>query len=121
LHELRQQYQNLPRPGERRQNLVRQAITKEKMQAKHTNRIRRRKQQHQTKPTLEFESDDEEKANEQRHRQHTTPGSPEWLLESSSCAPPRQMIYAARTHSQLSQFISEVRNTKWGRTTRVAA
>jgi chromosome transmission fidelity protein 1 len=31
----------------------------------------------------------------------------------------RKIIYAARTHSQLSQFVSEIRRTKWGSSVRV--
>jgi len=33
----------------------------------------------------------------------------------------RKIIYAARTHSQLSQFVSEVRRTAWGQDVRVVA
>jgi len=33
----------------------------------------------------------------------------------------RKIIYAARTHSQLSQFVSEVRRTKWGKSIRIVA
>ena len=33
----------------------------------------------------------------------------------------RKIIYAARTHSQLSQFVQEVRRTRWGSTVRVIA
>jgi chromosome transmission fidelity protein 1 len=33
----------------------------------------------------------------------------------------RKVIYAARTHSQLSQFVQEVRRTHWGKTIRVVA
>jgi Rad3-related DNA helicase len=132
LHELRHQYQDLPRPRERRHNLVRQAITRDKMQAKrNTKRRRRRKlQEKQQKILLEFESDDDDddEANETEPRNHPfSPGSPEWLLQASSSSSPstsshpRQIVYAARTHSQLTQFISEVRRTKWGKTIRVAA
>ena len=33
----------------------------------------------------------------------------------------RKIIYAARTHSQLSQFVNEIRRTKWGDDVRVVA
>jgi chromosome transmission fidelity protein 1 len=149
LSQLRLQYQDLPRPKERRANLVRQAITKEKVQAKKQRRRQRRPTSLRQEPSnagarasartraLAYEDSDNEdeganKDSSKSSSSWTSPihGTPAWLLETTPSSPqqkgphplpPRKIIYAARTHSQLSQFIGEVRRTKWGSTTRVVA
>ena len=166
LERLRISYQGLPNALQRRHNLVRQAITKEKMQSKQKQRQRKNMQRRKLtqKPSssirLSYEDDDDDDDNDQNDKQDsfrrskTVPGTPEWLLEqpysstsssssslssssstpnSTNTLPPppprrrrgrrrrRQIVYAARTHSQLSQFVSEVRKTKWGKSTRVVA
>ena len=140
LETLRNAYQNLPNPQERRRNLVRQAITREKMQTKkrfqQQQRFQRQRQFRQRQRTtpipLEYQNDSDNDDNDDNDNDNndaspspsSIPGSPAWLLESSqsqSPQPPPQIIYAARTHSQLTQFISEVRQTHWGKTLRVAA
>ena len=43
------------------------------------------------------------------------------LLDVTPGGGVRKIVYAARTHSQLSQFVSEIRRTAWGETARVVA
>ncbi|OEU06464.1 DNA repair helicase [Fragilariopsis cylindrus CCMP1102] len=71
---------------------------------------------------------------QQQHQSALSSSRPETDLLSSSSSisqtlvlppppplPPPQILYAARTHSQLSQFVQEIRKTKWGKTLRVVA
>ena len=102
-----------------------------------------------SKTTTHNKNDDDSssyyEARLQRKLENLTPGTAEWLLHSSSSSSssrllaskhsdseatpgqhtqpqtqkPPQIVYAARTHSQLSQFVQEIRKTKWGKTLRV--
>jgi chromosome transmission fidelity protein 1 len=91
------------------------------------------------------DSSDDSKNLKLRKNKNFIPGTAEWLLQrqqqsqsqsqsqsqqhqSSSSSSrtkadllPPQILYAARTHSQLSQFVQEIRKTKWGKTLRVVA
>eukprot|EP00934_Nitzschia_sp_Nitz4_P001860 Nitzschia sp. Nitz4//scaffold52_size167869//154943//157756//NITZ4_002298-RA/size167869-processed-gene-0.140-mRNA-1//-1//CDS//3329554101//1860//frame0 len=146
----------------RRENMLRQAITKRQMQLKsQRRRLRKMGQSQEVTPLrLEYEDHEFEKGSaglssstrgvegspvdrkRKWNRDTQVRGTPEWMLNAvrepqssptSTLQPPEEslpqkhhepspkIIYAARTHSQLSQFISEVRKTKWGGTTRVVA
>ena len=142
LFEIREQYQNNPtlnNPKERRIHVLRQAITQAKVQAKKQQRLlmrenkRRKLQQKQEPLKLQYDTDDDDENDEQKRQRPPQPqsGSPEWLLASQTSSTnkkneqqrqlPFQIIYAARTHSQLAQFVSEVRKTKgkWSRSAKI--
>jgi chromosome transmission fidelity protein 1 len=134
---------------EKRENLLRMTLTKSRMEERKRVREKNRKRKRnsiaasRTGPLLAYENeneDDEDDENdnsvggnsseERRTRKiaNLTPGTAEWLLRNphwkgggASKARPPQIVYAARTHSQLSQFVSEIRKTKWGGTLRVVA
>ncbi|CAJ1946013.1 unnamed protein product [Cylindrotheca closterium] len=109
----------------RRVQLLKQAITKSKIQARKKQRLQRRRK----KQPLEWEDDEDDEKNDFQYK--NPDGSIPWMLEppvsissadNSSSTPIRpKIIYAARTHSQLSQFVSEVRKTHWGNSTKVIA
>ena len=131
------------RHRERRENLLRMALTKSKMDERKRARDRNRKRKRNPRlapmrvPRLAYEEESEdahEDSNEERWKRKiasVTPGTSEWLLlnpykkgDHSHQGPPSrppQIVYAARTHSQLSQFVQEIRKTKWGRKLRVVA
>lgn len=99
-----------------RGTILRQAITKAKIQARKRQRLVRRQKQ-----PLQWEVEEDDKELKQIHPHGSTP----WLLQPSSSSLPsfkrHKVIYAARTHSQLTQFVSEVRKTKWGSSLKVIA
>ena len=130
---------NQQRHREKRENLLRMALTKSRMEERKRarERNRKRKRNFMTAPRLAYEEDKEKNNGSDIHngvdsneddwkRKSAAPGTAEWLLgrgetnKKQSPKPP-QIVYAARTHSQLSQFVSEIRKTKWGRTLRVVA
>ncbi|KAL3938035.1 MAG: hypothetical protein SGBAC_006974 [Bacillariaceae sp.] len=109
----------------RRMQMLKQAIHKTKIQARKKQRLQRRKKQ-----PLEWE-DEDENDDAVRIKYKNPDGSIPWMLEPPASMPPSttttasttrpKIIYAARTHSQLSQFVSEVRKTHWGNSTKVIA
>jgi chromosome transmission fidelity protein 1 len=101
---------------------AKQDITKARIQYRKRQRLQKRR-----KEQLEFEDEDEHELSGSR-RPHHPKGSLSWMLQTHSNTSDTatdtdsikaKIIYAARTHSQLSQFVSEVRKTKWGGTTKV--
>jgi chromosome transmission fidelity protein 1 len=146
LNELRSMYQiasgdvtsedpnKSKRQQQRRENMLRQALTKSRMQER--KRMRNSNKAKKSGMLLQYDSDAEEQ--DKRQRRNFQEGSAEWLLQPTSSltvkntalttshhqalAPP-QIVYAARTHSQLSQFVSEIRKLpgKWGSSLRVVA
>ena len=130
---------------EKRENLLRMALTKSRMEERKKAREKNRKRKlNSIRPLLAYENDDDNdnddsvvggNPSEERRRRklaNLTPGTAEWLMRNpkggvgaatSKVSPrhPPQIVYAARTHSQLSQFVSEIRKTKWGKTLRVVA
>ena len=124
------------RHREKRENLLRMALTKSRMEERKRARDRKRKRNSvsiaRTPSKLEYEDEGsqniygDDSAEEGWKRKQATPGTAEWFLEKNrnnkiSNRKPPQIVYAARTHSQLSQFVSEIRKTKWGKTLRVVA
>ena len=137
------------RHREKRENLLRMALTKSRMEerkrAREKNRKRKRNSMSAVRaaPRLAYEEDGDElfhsndiytsngdnggnSGEEGWKRKESTPGTAEWLLDKRKTGKtlrqrPPQIVYAARTHSQLSQFVSEIRKTKWGRSLRVIA
>ncbi|MGK3748641.1 MAG: Rad3-related DNA helicase [Bacillariaceae sp.] len=156
----------------RRENMLRMALTKSRMDER--KRLKKRKRNANNNPmnmkkvTLAYEEEDNESSDssndynnyntsnsklKKKKNKNFIPGTAEWLLQrqqqsqsqqqsqqqhlSSSgpdtvttdtttaksilLVPPPQILYAARTHSQLSQFVQEIRKTKWGKTLRVVA
>ena len=54
-------------------------------------------------------------------RAGATPAPPPSIAHVVPGSGVRKIVYAARTHSQLSQFVGELQRTAWGTTTRVVA
>lgn len=130
---------------ERRENLVRTAVTEAKM---HERKIRRklkkytRVQKSEDYCVAEYTSDLEDRDTDlfdSEEGQSAVASGVSNLLEGSNLdgssathgalaighVQPgtgyRKVIYAARTHSQLSQFVGELRRTHWGKDVRVVA
>jgi chromosome transmission fidelity protein 1 len=149
LTELRRKLQP-PIRRERRENLVRSAVTAAKMvERKQARRKRPKTMKHvqQQEPedfcvtdyTSEKENDDddddslEENVQPQEATSHAfdlldgsrLDGSKECKEYSVANVKPgsglRKIVYTARTHSQLSQFVGELRRTRWGSNVRVVA
>eukprot|EP00980_Cylindrotheca_fusiformis_P022660 scaffold9544_cov97-Cylindrotheca_fusiformis.AAC.3 len=106
---------------------VKQAITKSKIQARKRQRMQHKRMKKQPLIWEEEEEEEEEDENDkdetgvsQKHHHHHPIGSHSWMLEPPSSTNNNnnkrhpKIIYAARTHSQLSQFVNEVRKTHWG-------
>jgi chromosome transmission fidelity protein 1 len=117
------------RSRQRRENWTRQSLTKCKLEQRKLMKRRKRKL-----TTL----DEEDLGGENNDSTHNLSPEARLLLGSrldgsGGCGPGpgptvggvtpgsgvRKIIYAARTHSQLSQFVSEVQRTKWGKSIRL--
>lgn len=126
---------------EQRENTLRQAMSKAQILARKEQRQKKQQRKQQralAPPKLNYESSSSSSSHEEEESSYRTKpplaiGSPEWMLAPAiSSLPPysspsqrqvvaKRIIYAARTHSQLSQFIGEVQRTHWGPTTQVVA
>jgi len=137
---------------ERRENLVRSAVTTAKMMERKKHRKRPRTTKKTTtlaqqpedfcvtdyrSDTNDNDSDDDSMSNDATRKQCASSDTTDLLdgsyLDGSKEAKEysvgrvkpgsglRKIVYAARTHSQLSQFVGELRRTHWGHNVRVVA
>ena len=68
-----------------------------------------------------YQNDPERNARARRAREAKVDGGRPAVGAVAAGSGLRKIVYAARTHSQLSQFVGELRRTHWGKTVKVAA